>query len=404
MTAGTKSGPLPTLCVPSNLQDDLPDLLDFSRISEVYGKLREDPLGGGRSSIILPSVSKRQATRHIRRIRDKGVSFNYLLNTSCLDNLEFTRAGRRRIEKAIAFAVKAGADSCTVTIPHLLEIIKSVEPGMTVNVSTMAGVDSAEMAAYFEGLGADRITLSVTDVNRNFPVLKAIRKRVSCQLQVIANLECLRGCPFTRYHANINSHASQQGHVSGGLVLDYCYLNCSILRLTEPGNFFMAGWIRPEDQHHYGALGIDAIKLVNRAMTSRQIAHVVAAYTKARYDGNLLDLFSHPSNNLAYTRGSTLQAARLMFKPGKLNVLKLASYRDMFHWEMPYIDNTRLDGFIDYFLKGNCSPDTCGDKCNYCFEWARREFKMDDEKRRNALSTLHRFKGELIDGSLFRYP
>jgi collagenase-like PrtC family protease len=404
MSPSPTTASLPTLCVPSNLQDDLPDLLDFSRISEMYGKLREDPLGGGRSSLILPSVSKRQASRHIRKIRDKGVSFNYLLNTSCLDNLEFTRAGRKRIEKALSFAVKAGADSCTVTIPHLLEIVKKLEPSMTVNISTMAGVDSAEMAAYFEDLGADRITLSVTDVNRNFPVLKAIRKRVKCELQIIANLECLRGCPFTRYHANINSHASQKGHPSGGLVLDYCYLNCSILRLTEPGNFFMAGWIRPEDQHHYGAIGMDAVKLVNRAMTSAQIAHIVDAYTQARYDGNLLDLFSHPSSNLAYTKGSSLKAARYMFKPSKLNVLKLARYKDMFTWEMPYIDNRKLDGFIDYFLEGSCHPEVCQDKCNYCFQWAQREFKMSDEARRKALGTLHRFKGELIDGSLFKYP
>jgi len=402
--ADSKPQDLPLLCIPSNLQDDLVDLVDFSRVSEAYGKLREDPLGGGRSSVVLPSVSARQARRHIRAIRDKGVSFNYLLNTSCLDNLEFTRKGRRRIEKAIGFAVDAGADVITVAIPHLLEIIKKVAPGIKVSISTMAGVDSAEMASFFEGLGADRITLSVTDVNRDFSRLAAIRSRVSLELQVIANLECLRGCPFTRYHANLNSHASQQGHVSGGLVIDYCYLSCSIARLDDPSLFFMAGWIRPEDQHHYGRVGIDTIKLVNRAMTSEQIAHIVAAYTREKYDGNFLDLFSHPTNNLAYTQRNIFQTAKFLLKPAKINVLKLARYADMFHWPKPFVDNRRLDGFIDYFVNGHCNIETCAGGCKYCMEWAGREFKMDDNDRRRALATLQEFKGKLIGGDLFRYP
>jgi len=394
---------LPGLCIPSNLQDDLIDKLDFSRVTEVYGKLQEDPLGGGRSSIILPNVSTRQARRHIREIRSKGVSFNYLLNTTCLDNLEFTRRGRKMIEKTLAFIVDTGADSVTVSIPHLLELIKKLEPQLRVGISTMAGVDSPEMAAYFESLGADRITLSVTDVNRDFDRLKAIRSSFSGELQVIANLECLRGCPFTRYHGNLNSHASQSWHASGGLVIDYCYLSCSIIRLEEPGYFLRAGWIRPEDQHHYGQIGVDTIKLVNRAMTSDQIALVVSAYTNARHEGNLLDLFSHPTNNLAYTKRDPLSALRFMFKPAKINVFKLARYRDMFNWPRPFIDNRALDGFVEFFVNGECRPGDCEGRCTYCFDTARDLFVMDETERLKALARLNEFKELLLTGELFRY-
>jgi collagenase-like PrtC family protease len=395
--------PLPVLTVPSNMQEDLVDLLDFTRIGELYGKLREDPLGGGRSSVILPFVSRSAARGHIRAVRDRGVSFNYLLNASCLDNSEFTRQGRRRIERAVRFVVDSGADTVTVMIPMLVEIIKKLEPSLKVSISTMAGVDSPEMAAYFEGLGADRITLSVTDVNRDFPRLAAIRKRVKLHLQVIANLECLRGCPFTRYHANLNSHASQEWHPSGGLVVDYCYLSCSILRLSQPAHFMMAGWIRPEDQQVYADAGIDSIKLVNRAMTSQQIAFVTRAYTAARHDGNLLELFAHPTNNMAYVKKDPLSAARYLLKPHRLNVLKLARSRDLFHWPMPQVDNRELSGFIDQFVKGRCNMAVCGTGCRYCFDWADRVFRMEPGAREKALAHLTDFREQLLTGSLFRW-
>lgn len=62
----SKEQELPLLCIPSNLQDDLVDRVDFSRVSEAYGKLKEDPLGGGRSSVVLPSVSgRRGATKSV---------------------------------------------------------------------------------------------------------------------------------------------------------------------------------------------------------------------------------------------------------------------------------------------------------------------------------------------------
>ena len=394
---------LPNLCVPTNLQEDLVDKLDFSRITEVYGKLQEDPLGGGRSSVILPNVSRKQLKRHIQSVRSRGASFNYLLNTTCLDNIEFTRQGRRLIEKTIAFVVEAGADAVTVSIPHVMEIIKRLEPTLRVGISTMTGVDSAEMAGHYESLGADRITLSVTDVNRDFDRLRAIRRQFSGELQIIVNLECLRGCPFTRYHGNLNSHASQSWHASGGLVIDYCYLSCSILRLEDPGYFLKAGWVRPEDQHHYAAMGIDTVKLVNRAMTSDHIAKIVEAYTQARYDGNFLDLFSHPTNNLAYTKRDSLSALRYLFKPARINVLKLMKYKDMFHWPMPYIDNRALDGFIDFFVDGKCKPGLCEDKCRYCFDAAKRAFTMNEADRQDALARLREFKDLLISGELFRY-
>jgi len=396
------AGPLP-LCVPSNLQEDLLDLLDLTRVREVYGKLQEDPLGGGRSSLILPRVSRRMAARHIRSFRDRGISFNYLLNATCMDNREFTRQGRRQIEDTLAFALDCGADVVTVSIPFLLELTRALHPGLRVAVSTMTGVDSPEMAAYFQKLGADRITLSVTDVNRDFERLAAIRRQFKGELQVIANLECLRGCPFTRHHGNINSHSSQTGHESGGFVVDVCYLSCSTLRLEDPGHFFKAGWIRPEDQHHYAAVGIDSIKLVSRAMASEQIARIVSAYTAGRYEGNLLDLFSHPTNNLAYRNRSRWSELKYMLKPSRMNLWRLSRYKDVFRWPIPTIDNRSLDGFIDFFVQGKCRPSECEVRCRYCFEVAERTFRMDEVERRKALEQLGRLKRDLLSGDIFRW-
>lgn len=391
------------LCIPTNFQSDFVDRINWSKVTEVYGKLASDPLGGGRSSVVLPDVSKKMAVQHIKKIRDKGVSFNYLLNTSCMDNLEFTSTGQRRIRKMLTWLRDIGVDRVTVTIPYLLEIVKDFMPELKISVSTMAGVDQAGRAKFWEHLGADRITLAVTDVNRDFAKLKAIRNATTLELQLIANLDCLRDCPFNRYHANLNSHASQSGHPSGGFVIDYCYISCSIIRLSQPARFFMAGWIRPEDQVYYAKVGVNSLKLVNRAMTTDHIVRVVEAYTAGRYDGNLLDLFSLPGTNLAFTRKDPFRLAKYLLKPMKYNVFRLWQSRNAFDWPTPYVDNAKLENFLDYFVSGKCRIEVCGTSCRYCHEIARRNYRFPEERRLEAVERLKRLKRSLVSGKMFTY-
>ena len=191
--------------VPTNWQDDLLSDIKKKDVVEVYGKLAKDYIGGGRASAIIPNPSKKKAVQHIRDLSKNGFKFNYLLNSTCLDNEEFTRKGQGKIYKLLAWLSAIGVDSVTVAIPYLLEMIKKQYPNFRVSISTHTGIDSVQRAKNWEDLGADKLTLSVLDVNRDFRQINKIRKAVKCKLQVIANLTCLYNCPFYKYHAHVNS-------------------------------------------------------------------------------------------------------------------------------------------------------------------------------------------------------
>ena len=260
--------PMP-LCIPTNFQADYLDHVDLAGVEQVYGKLDRDPIGGGRAAVILPSVRRQDAIRHIRAIRDRGASFNYLLNASCLGNTEYSASGRRRIDDFIRWVSDAGADTVTVTIPYLLEIVKRQAPHLKIAVSTIALVDTPESADAWARMGADKITLSVTDLNRDFDRIRRIRSRVDLHLQLLANLDCLQGCPYRSYHGNMTSHASQDADPTGGFVVDWCYLSCSADRLREPARLGR----RPRHDHRRHQRGDKngdvGVRIVDRTIMDR---------------------------------------------------------------------------------------------------------------------------------------
>jgi len=236
--------------VPTNWQDDLIPGLPKDTVSELYGKLAVDFVGGGRASSILYPVSKKKAAAHIATAHKYGFGFNYLLNSTCIDNRELKESGRRKIIKLVTWLTEVGVDSVTVSIPSMLRLIKKNFPALKVSVSVQVNVNSVKEAQIWDESGADKITLSVLDTNRDFSLLQRIRAAVKCQLQLIANLKCLLGCSFYKYHANLNAHASQAGHRLKGYLIDYCTLKCNSIRISRPVEYIKSGWIRPEDVCH----------------------------------------------------------------------------------------------------------------------------------------------------------
>ena len=315
------------LSIPTNWQDDLLERINLSTTQEIYGKLERDIIGGGRSSLLLAPISKSCLAGAVSSYHKRGFKFNYLLNASCSNNIEWTSGGQRKIRKFLDWLARIGVDSVTVSIPYLLEMIKKCYPLFRVCVSTTAGVDGVARARYWQELGADQITLSVVDVNRNFPLLKKIRKALTCRLQLIANLQCLYGCPFYKYHNALTSHYSQSNGSHRGISADYCSLSCRYLRLRDPWRLISAGWIRPEDLRHYRQIGIDSIKLVDRAMNTQALARIINAYTLEQYQGNLLDLFTFKINEYLFSSKKYLwRKFKYFVHPFSVNLFSLYGY------------------------------------------------------------------------------
>jgi collagenase-like PrtC family protease len=129
------------LSVATNFDGALVESLRQYPVVELFGKLREDAVGGGRASYQLAPVSRKRLAAHVRQARDAGIGFNYLLNAACLGNREITRAGQAEVEELCGWLVGIGVESVTVSSPYLLRIVKSRFPSLKVRISVFGGVD-----------------------------------------------------------------------------------------------------------------------------------------------------------------------------------------------------------------------------------------------------------------------
>src|SRR5574337_477327 len=145
--------------VATNFDDGLIDALSAYPVTEVFGKLSSDPVGGGRASFALPPLSRRRFERHVKAAGAKGIGFNYLLNPACMDNREYTRQGQRDLEALLEYIEAAGVSAVTISLPFLLPLIKKRHPRLKVRVGVYARVDGVAKAKFWEDGGADCITL-----------------------------------------------------------------------------------------------------------------------------------------------------------------------------------------------------------------------------------------------------
>ena len=134
------------LSVATNFDPALVDALRRYPVVELFGKLREDAVGGGRAPYQLAPVSRKRLAAHVRDARAAGISFNYLLNASCLANREITRTGQAEIEDLCDWLCGIGVETVTVSSPFLLRIVKTRYPGLKVRISVFAGVDRVRKA------------------------------------------------------------------------------------------------------------------------------------------------------------------------------------------------------------------------------------------------------------------
>lgn len=403
------------LSVACNFDPGLFDELEGQPVYEVYGKLTQDFFGGGRPSFYLPQIDRQGVARTVRLAHSRGLEFNYLLNSSSMNNVEFTTRGQRELRAILDWVCEIGVDSVTVSNLFFLRLIKKLYPDLKVRVSAHRETDNARKARFWEDNGADCIVLSETTIHRELAVLRAIREAVKVDLSLIVNNWCRQDCAIASNHAVLLSNASRDD--ARHFPLDYCSVYCNAWRVEEPVNYLRANWIRPEDLKHYVELGYTNFKIVERNTPSALLGLRVRAYAQGRYDGNLLDLVQ----NYAYPRAaikkrdeelfSLRRMARHFFKPGEVNLLRfkeIVRFGKTLSLLYPregdnpvYVDNRALDGFFDRFLKGFSCEDKDCEKCRYCHRFAEKAVKIDPAWRREMTTQFDTLLDTLHDGSLW---
>jgi len=263
-----------------------------------------------------------------------------------------------------------------------------------------AYVDTLEKFKRWEDLGADTIILS-PHINRNFDLLKKIAEYKKCEVEVIANLSCLYQCPYSFYHSVLETHASQKAHKSKGFVVDYCILNCSYIKAKNPMEIIRSPWIRPEDLHYYQDIGIDRCKLTDRTRTTDKIVSVVEAYTNRNYEGNLIDILL-TFQGKGRIELNAFRKMKYFLHPLFVNVFRLKKMENLLYDFKVYIDNRKLDGFLEYFLRQNCFLTSCKD-CGYCEKIAKEVVVIEPDSRFKTVNKLEEAKNEIASGRIFRY-
>ncbi len=405
------------LSVATNFDPLLVESIKEYPVVELFGKLREDAVGGGRAPYQLASVTRRSLEEHVRHARRAGIEFNYLLNASCLGNREITRAGQKEIEELTGWLCDMGVASVTVATPYLLKLVKTRYPGLKVRVSVFGGVDRVRKAQMWEELGADSIVLDSILINRELSTLERIRKSVKCDLELMANNNCLAGCALSPMHMNALSHAGQSWHGNNGFFIDWCFLKCTEMKLRDPVNFLRSEWIRPEDLPLYEGLGYDRFKIAERDIPTPLMAARVKAYAERRYEGNLLDLvqpygFHGVKESDRTNRRGFAWLLRFFFRPMLANpvrMLLLKRLADLLSMTRPvegdplvFIDNRALDGFMERFRERGCREEDCRE-CSWCHEFAGKSVRMDEGRRVRALAACDEIFRVLHDGSMWRY-
>jgi len=189
-------------------------------------------------------------------------------------------------------------------------------------------------------------------------------------------------------------------------------MRCSYDKLKDPAQYLRSEFIRPEDMDMYLDMGYDSFKILERGAPTPVLLKRVIAYTKGRYNGNLLDLiqpFGYKEKSNASLSSGLFNKWRYLFRPrmvrlSKLMKLKgLAAKRGMLEpltGEPVYIDNSELSGFIPGFRDRNCRSNDCA-TCGWCVSYARKAVRVDEVYRTELLKLYEEVFADMYSGEMW---
>lgn len=321
-----------------------------AKVIETYGQLSEGTfLNSGRTTDVIPYADFKVLEQYVEYGNKNNIKFHYTLNPSCMGNMEFEEEGIDKIQTLLNQLYEIGIYSFTIAIPPLMEIARSLNEKLEIKTSTICEITSPGKGMFYKNLGAKRIVADA-DITRDFKTLKNICKAFGDGVEIIVNNVCYKNCAYKIFHYNHDSHCNQKGNIKG-LIKDYYTNRCSLQKSQEPENLIKINWIRPEDLKYYKEIGIRHFKIQGRqSVLKGNLIRTVESYMKEDFDGNLFDLIT-------------------LFAP--------------YNAFQPYIDNKKLDQFVERFYRyPNFCTDLC-ESCGYCASFAEKAMLPEEVGRLN---------------------
>jgi collagenase-like PrtC family protease len=325
-----------------------------SKVIETYGNITKENIFGSGRPVGAVHIGIDELKDYVKYCAERNIDFNYTLNAPSMKNLEFTKAGIKKIKDFIIRLSDIGIKNITVSVPAMIEIINSLNIGIKIKVSTISQINNVYKAMEFKKYGVNRIVVEES-INRDFFTLKSILDNFGEDMEIIINVICHKNCIYRPFHYNQDIIDS----VEKVSEYDYYIMRCVQRMINDPVNLLKNSWVRPEDLKYYENIGIKYFKLQGRqAVMTGDPARTVECYINGSFDGDLMMLL-------------------WMFSKDYFPTIKM--------------ENKKLEGFIEpflnnkYFCQNNC------DKCNYCKSFANRCLVMEGLKSYQDYINSHNF-------------
>ena len=363
----------------TNYEDDLIERIKEYPIYEIYGKLKNDIIGGGRPDDELKDIETIKFEKHVKMVRKSGIKFNYLLNGSCFANNEQNKEWQKKFKSFLTYLKKIGVNALTVTNPYVMQFVKKYFGNyFTLRVSTFACVDSFERAKYWEDMGADIICADFVKINRDFKKLKYMVQNLKhAKIEILVTNSCLKNCPMIFTHTTSLSHASDKSLEKENYE-DWSLFYCQEIQNNKNEEYIKSPWVRPEDIKYYEEIGIEHFKITERGFPTDELVKRVKAYTDRKYNGNLIDLIQG-HGYLDKNGEQKLEKAQVNTRKEVYNEIKRVRGlgQPRIYPRHIYINNEKLDGFIEFFVNDKCI-NNCN-VCDYCKSISRKVITKNEE-------------------------
>lgn len=319
-----------------------------SKVIEVYGQMTNARIkNSGRVTDMLPPIDNNTFLSYVNKAKSLNIDFHYTLNPACMGNLEFSENGIHEIQGLIQELADMGINSFTMASPAIMELCKKLNPDLKIKCSAICEVNSPYKSLFYKRMGVERVVID-PDITRDFKKLRTICDVYGPGVEIIINNVCMRNCPYKMFHYNHEAHCTLDSKQE---IRDYYTNRCAMQKARCIENPIKLNWIRPEDLKYYEMCGIHYFKIQGRQnVVKGNIIKTIEAYFEESYDGNLFDLIT-------------------LFAP--------------YNSFQCYIDNKKLNGFIENFYNdGAFCTENCS-KCNYCQNFAAKSIDVKLEQQLN---------------------
>ena len=340
---------------------------DNGQIVEMYGSTQNYADLSARPKWRLQDLSNKDFEKYIQKCNDHGLKFNYTMNSIYPYGSKVQMVLKKKdIQNTVKWLEDIGVYRITIANPMMAMFIREVS-NIELELSCISHVDTVTQLQYYhETFGINKFCNSLLK-NRNKEFLETASwycRKNGIILELLAQEFCgvggvnKEGVSYATHCAFRDScylcHATNETKEDSMLYNNYPMNYCMGSRNGNEESWLKMRWIRPEDQKIYrNACQINYFKLTGRTGSLDYLEKVMRAYLSESFDGNLIELW---------------KPLETIYNDKKESDQDLSDY----------IDNKKLDGFIDHWMKGNgfeCENELCGTTCEYCRKFYEKHLK-----------------------------